>query len=119
MNKTAPTYIKDVFSNFKSLGISIVTLTNGISTMDSIGELSIGRDGNQDVITVNPNTHVHLNWDNLLKIIISEEDVGAGLEPTATILDTSGQEILKNYFLKSSKEEVVQTFGKAEIYLNP
>jgi hypothetical protein len=117
MNKTASDSIKEVFSKFKNLGISIATLSNGITTMDAIGEVSISRDGNQDVITINPKTHVHLNWDNLLKITISEEDVGAGLEPTATIMDISGQEMLKIYFLKSSKKDILETFGNVEIYL--
>jgi hypothetical protein len=117
MNRIAPNYIKDIFLMFKELGISIVTLSNGVSTMDSIGILTIGKDGNQDVISINSQTHIHLNWDNLFKIIISEEDVGAGLEPTATLLDVSGNEILKNYFLKKSKEEILETFGKTELIL--
>ena len=32
-------------------------------------------------------------------------------------MDVSGNEILKNYFLKKSKEEVLEAFGKSEIIL--
>lgn len=105
-----PDDIAEAIGRLAALGEAIVAVRGNRSSANLKGVISIGKDGDDPVLSVGEcGCHVHVEWDQLAGFIPGREDVGHGVaESVLYLVDVEGEPVVRLFYPQKTYEEIVE-----------